>query len=110
MLQELWKRHGYDLSNSFAELSKECQDALLFGTGDEIEFKYKSKNGNHKGVFRNKFEGIIGNLERRYHQTNSAHVREWIESFMRVIECPECGGARLKTRSQISKNRRLRDS
>jgi excinuclease ABC subunit A len=43
-----------------------------------------------------KFEGIINNLQRRYHQTNSNYIREWIEGFMNMIDCPDCKGARLK--------------
>ncbi|HOC26179.1 MAG TPA: excinuclease ABC subunit UvrA, partial [bacterium] len=52
--------------------------------------------GRMEGTYRNKFEGIIKNMERRYNQTESSGIREWIESFMDVIPCPECRGARLR--------------
>jgi len=87
---------GYSLDTPFKDLSEECQKALLFGTDEEIEFKYSSRSGRHRGVFRNKYEGIIKNLERRYQQTDSPHIREWIEGFMRVAPCPVCKGARLR--------------
>ncbi len=87
---------GCSLDTPFKDLPEACQKALLFGTDEEIEFKYSSRSGRHKGTFRNKYEGIIKNLERRYHQTDSAHIREWIEGFMKVVTCPMCNGARLR--------------
>ncbi|HPG38796.1 MAG TPA: excinuclease ABC subunit UvrA [bacterium] len=90
------ERYNYTIDTPFAELSPQCRHALLYGTDEQIEFDYKSRSGNHEGVFRHKFEGVIRNLERRYHQTDSPGIREWIEKFMSVVPCPECGGARLR--------------
>ena len=69
---------GYTIDTPFEKLSKECRHALLYGTKKEIEFNYKSRSGNHQGTFRNKFEGIVKNLERRYMQTDSSGIREQI--------------------------------
>ena len=90
------EKYGFDIDTPFNELSPECQNAILYGTDEQIAFDYKSRSGNHEGVFRHKFEGVIRNLERRYHQTDSAGIREWIEKFMNVVDCPDCGGSRLK--------------
>jgi excinuclease ABC subunit A len=95
--------YGYSINTPFNEVSSDCQDALLFGTKEEMQFNYRSRTGSHQGTFRNKFEGIIKNLERRYHQTDSAGVREWIEGFMRMVPCPDCGGARLRQEARSVK-------
>ena len=60
-----------------------------------MEYHYVSKNGNTR-VSRDYFEGIITNLERRYIETKSGWIREWIERFMMELPCPTCGGSRLK--------------
>ncbi|NIA30029.1 MAG: excinuclease ABC subunit UvrA [Actinobacteria bacterium] len=94
---------GYTVDTPFEKLSAECQHALLYGTKKEIEFNYKSRSGNHQGTFRNKFEGIVKNLERRYRQTDSPGIREQIEAYMNVILCPDCGGARLRPEARFVK-------
>ncbi|MBN1999597.1 excinuclease ABC subunit UvrA [candidate division KSB1 bacterium] len=87
---------GFAVNTPFEKLDKNCRQALLYGTKDEIDFRYESRSGRHEGRFRTRFEGVIKNLERRYHQTDSPGIREWIEGFMNVIPCPECGGSRLR--------------
>ena len=94
---------GFTADTPFEKLSQECQHALLYGTKKEIEFNYKSRSGNHQGTFRNKFEGIVKNLERRYRQTDSPGIREQIEAYMNVIPCPDCGGARLRPEARFVK-------
>ena len=59
-----------------------------------LEFKYTSKNGNTRNS-KDYFEGIITNLERRYVETKSNWIREWIENYMTESVCPKCKGARL---------------
>ncbi|MDZ7725771.1 MAG: excinuclease ABC subunit UvrA [candidate division KSB1 bacterium] len=87
---------GESLDTPVQDLSPECQHALMYGTDEELEFNYASKSRRHTGTFRTTYEGIVGNLERRYRQTNSQHIRDWIEGFMNLINCPDCGGARLR--------------
>ncbi|MDZ7371334.1 MAG: excinuclease ABC subunit UvrA, partial [candidate division KSB1 bacterium] len=91
--------YGYTLDTPFEQLSEACRHALLYGTDEEIAFAYESRNGAHSGTFRSKWEGIVGNLERRYRQTDSQYIRDWIESYMNVVECPVCHGTRLKPES-----------
>ena len=90
------ERYGHTMETPFDQLSPECQQVLLYGSDEEMEFNYRSSTGRMEGTYRNKFEGIIKNMERRYGQTESSGIREWIESFMEVIPCPECQGARLR--------------
>jgi len=94
---------GFTVDTPFDDLSPECQHALIYGTKEEMSFSYSSRSGRHQGRFKTKWEGIVGNLERRYTQTDSEGIREWIESFMNVIDCPDCGGDRLRPEARAVK-------
>lgn len=94
-LKSLAKFYNIDLSKPVKELSKKELDIILYGSPDKLEFNYTSKNGNTRTT-TDYFEGIITNLERRYIETKSGWIREWIEQFMMELPCSECNGARLK--------------
>jgi len=84
-----------DMDRPIKKLTRKELDIVLYGTDDILTFNYTSKSGNtrtSKGVY----EGIITNLERRYVETKSTWIREWIENYMTELECPKCKGARLK--------------
>ncbi len=98
MLETLAGHYGFNLRKPFRELSEEHQRVILYGSGDkEIRFFYE-RNGKKEYYYR-RFEGVIGNLERRYHETESADIREEIERYMSVHPCPKCHGDRLKEES-----------
>ena len=84
-----------DLDKPIKKLTKEELDIILYGSKDVLEFNYISKNGNTRKT-TDYFEGIITNLERRYIETKSGWIREWIEKFMMELPCPTCEGSRLK--------------
>ena len=85
-----------DLDKPVRELSKEKLEIVLYGTrGKEIPIKYKSSKG-HEFTFARDFEGVVGNLERRYRETNSEYMRERISEFMSDKPCPTCKGQRLR--------------
>ena len=86
--------YGIDMDKSVKNLTKQELDIVLYGSNDIITFKYTAKNGNTR-VSKGTFEGIITNLERRYMETKSTWIREWIENYMTELECPRCHGARL---------------
>jgi len=71
---------------------------LLYGTGDNV-FKMKYSSKRWTGTYSGGWEGAIHNLNRRYNQTQSSHIREWIEQFMSLKPCPECTGSRLRPES-----------
>ena len=85
-----------DMDKPFKKLTKKEKNIILYGTDEIINFNYVAKNGN-KRVTKDNFEGIINYLERRYIETNSNWIREWLDSFMIESECPVCHGARLKS-------------
>ena len=90
----LSKYYDIDLDMPIKKLSKEKLNILLYGSNDLIEFNYKSKNGNTRKT-KELFEGIVTNLERRYLETKSEWIRDWIEGFMTELVCPTCHGSRL---------------
>ena len=94
-LEIVCKHYNIDLSKPIKKLTKEELDIILYGTDEVIHFNYSSKSGN---TFNNygTFEGIITNLERRYLETTSTWIREWLENYMIELPCPTCKGSRLK--------------
>ena len=90
----LSKNLGIDLTKPIGELEKDKLDILLFGTDEEFNFEYTSKNGN-KRYTKESYEGIVNNLERRYIETGSGWIRDWIDGYMIENECPVCKGSRL---------------
>jgi excinuclease ABC subunit A len=77
----------------------EIYQKLLYGTDEKILFTHTNTDKSGKWEYRSGFEGIIKNLERRYKETKSDAVREWLEEFMREITCPVCEGMRLRPES-----------
>ncbi len=95
MIQSLASHYDFDLETPFSELPKKLQDVVLYGSGGEkIEFYYENSRGMQIKN-RHRFEGVIPNLERRYHETESGAVREELTKFLNSQDCPDCGGARL---------------
>lgn len=87
--------YGFDPEAPFSALPKTIQDMILYGSGKEIiEFNYPGATGTAK-TKRHHFEGIIANMERRYHETDSALVREELSKYLSQKICPVCEGARL---------------
>ncbi len=84
-----------DMDKPFNKLTKKQKDIILYGSPDIIHFNYKTKSGN---IMNNKdfYEGVINNLERRYMETSSTWIREWLENYMIEHTCETCNGARLQ--------------
>ncbi|MEG2457556.1 MAG: excinuclease ABC subunit UvrA [Bacilli bacterium] len=84
-----------DLYKPFKDLTRKEQEIILYGSEDKIPFVYESKSGS---ILKSNdvFEGVITNLERRYMETNSGYIRQWIEGYMTELPCLECHGARLE--------------
>ena len=94
-LDTVAKHYNIDLNKKIKDLTKEELDIILYGTKEPLTFNYKSKNGNTRKT-TSYYEGIITNLERRYIETKSTWIREWIEGYMTELTCPTCKGSRLK--------------
>jgi excinuclease ABC subunit A len=96
MLQSMAEHYGFDLDTTFENLPQEVQDIVLYGSGKEsINFKYLNERGSW--IQRSHaFEGIVHNLERRYHETDSITVREELAKYLNSRPCPDCEGTRLR--------------
>ncbi len=95
MLDSLCEHYGIDVYSPFRKLPKEVQEEFLYGSGKE-EIKFHFERDDRRYSYMRPFEGIISNLERRYHETDSYQIREEIEKYMSIMPCPICRGARLK--------------
>ncbi len=95
MLSSLAKHYRFDLETPFKKLSKKNQEILLYGNKEEIQFRYMQENG-HTVTRKHAFEGIIPNMERRYHETESNYVREELAKYLTQKSCTACLGTRLK--------------
>jgi excinuclease ABC subunit A len=100
MLDSLAKHYGFDVDAPIRTLKKKHRDAILHGSGqDKIDFSYVNDRGDVIQR-RHRFEGVIPNMERRYHETDSNMVRENLQRFLTVRACPSCTGTRLKEASR----------
>ncbi len=96
MLKSLAEHFGFDVDAPFASLKKEQQQAILHGSGrKEIEFKYLNDRGDIV-LRKHPFEGILPNMDRRYHETESMAVREELSKYLASQCCPVCDGSRLR--------------
>lgn len=99
MLKGVANHYVFMFSTPFEKLPEHVQEVILYGSGQEelvFEFDHASGKGRGSGVYKSIFEGVIPNLERRYKQTQSSAVRQWIELYMSITDCPSCHGARLR--------------
>ena len=93
-INTLAKHYNIDLNKPIKDLKKEELNLILYGSNETLEFNYVSSNGNTRKT-TDYYEGIINNLERRYIETKSGWIREWLDKFMMELPCTTCEGARL---------------
>ena len=93
-LECLCKHYKISLTKPFKKLTEREKDLILYGSDELINFHFTSKSGNVTNQ-TDYYEGIINNLERRYMETSSSWIREWLEKFMIEQTCEVCNGARL---------------
>ena len=89
------EHYNIDMNKPFKNLTKKEKNIVFFGSTEPLNFVYTAKNGN-KRYSTGFFEGVINNLERRYIETSSSWIREWLDNYMMELVCPVCHGARLK--------------
>ncbi|WP_098749164.1 excinuclease ABC subunit UvrA [Paenibacillus sp. EZ-K15] len=98
-LKSVCVHFGIPLDKPVSTFSQEQMNKLLYGTGNEkVHFRYENDFGQRKEAYVT-FEGIIPNLERRYRDTNSEGIREYIEGYMSSKPCDVCKGHRLRKES-----------
>ncbi len=95
LLEALSRHYQFDIRTPFVKLPEKLQKTILYGSGDE-EVRFFYDQGERRHFYKKPFEGVIPNLQRRYHETDSDTVRGNLERFMSVVPCPTCKGARLR--------------
>ena len=98
IISSLAAHYQFDIDAPFAQLPEKIQKLLLYGSGKEtIEFKFASVTNASTAnkTRRHPFEGVIANMERRYHETDSVAVREELTKYLSQKMCASCQGARL---------------
>ncbi|MEA1939591.1 MAG: excinuclease ABC subunit UvrA [Candidatus Caldatribacteriota bacterium] len=100
LLKGLADFYNFNLDTIFCELEPKIQNILLYGSReDKISFKYQNDEKNVYWSYENKFEGVVNNLKRRHRETKSEYIRTEIEKYMNIVDCPSCGGKRLRPES-----------
>ena len=95
MLEQACEHFGIDFDTPFKELSKEQKELLFLGSNEEtFHFHYENEFGGVRDVDI-PFEGILTNINRRYHETNSDYTREQMKLYMTELTCETCHGYRL---------------
>jgi len=95
VLKGMSKEYNFRFTTPWRRMPEEARDAILYGTkGEMITVKYRSEKA--EGEWHREFEGVIPNLQRRYKETSSGGVRNWIETYMRTLPCPSCEGGRIR--------------
>ncbi|MFY9567351.1 MAG: excinuclease ABC subunit UvrA, partial [Nitrososphaeraceae archaeon] len=96
MLRDVGKRLGFTLNTPISKMSAKQLNTILYGTNENIHYKYQSKHSDSTWEYRGSFEGVVPNLERLYKETESEAKREAMQEFMRELRCDRCNGRRLK--------------
>ena len=97
-LECLCNHYKISLTKPFNKLTDKEVDLIFYGSKEPIKFNYSSKSGNITNQV-DFYEGIINNLQRRYMETSSEWIRDWLENYMMETVCETCHGARLNNDS-----------
>ncbi len=101
LLQSLARHYKFSIETHFDALPEKIRKLILYGSGNEvISFRYVNERGGSV-TRRHAFEGVIPNMERRYHETESQMVREELAKYLSSRPCPDCGGTRLKREARF---------
>jgi len=92
----LAKHYDFSLDTPLNKLPKRILNTILYGTEEEVKVKYVNRDGTGHFQYNTQFSGILEELKRRYMETQSQGVKDWLEKFMSQKPCDECEGKRLK--------------
>ena len=98
VIKSLSEHYKFKFTTPWIKLDPQIRQVLLYGAGNE-SFKMKYSSDKWSGVYTGGWEGAIPSLMRRYKQTKSPGIRNWIEQFMSLRPCSTCKGMRLKKES-----------
>ncbi len=96
VLEAVAEQEDFSMNVSVKDLPKRVRDLVLFGTGKNTYVVEGVDTYGRMRAFKTTYEGVINNLERRYRETDSDYIRQEIERYMRIEQCPVCFGKRLR--------------
>ncbi len=95
LLEGVADQLGFSIKSRWDQLPARAQKAVLHGTDEQVHVRYKNRYGRERSYYAS-YEGVVPWLERRHAETDSDWSREKYEGYMREVDCPTCGGTRLK--------------
>lgn len=99
MLEQAMETFDVDMDTPFEDLTEEEQNLVLYGSGErEFHFHYVNDFGGERNIDL-PFEGVVNNINRRYHETNSDFTRNVMRGYMNELPCPTCHGYRLNNQA-----------
>lgn len=96
LIEAVARQLGFDVFTPLSQLSEEQFNGLMYGTKERLNFTMKARRGDAQWSHRGAWEGLLPQAQRLYAQTESEFRKRELERFMRIFDCPTCGGARLK--------------
>ena len=97
-IDALAEHYKFDINTPFQKLPAPIQHVLLHGSGGE-NVRFYADRGGRRFFYTRPFEGVLNQLDRRYKETTSLHVRLDLSRYINLRDCPTCEGARLKKES-----------
>jgi excinuclease ABC subunit A len=94
--ESLAKHFKFKLSTPFKEYPKKIKDIIFNGTEESVDFHYENREGTGYFDYNSRWQGIVADLKRRYSESSSEGVKDWLERFMTQNECESCHGKRLR--------------
>lgn len=99
MLEQAMTSFGIDMDTPFENLTEGEQNLVLYGSGErEFHFHYINDFGGERNIDL-PFEGVVNNIDRRYHETNSDFTRNVMRGYMNELPCATCHGYRLNNQA-----------
>jgi excinuclease ABC subunit A len=96
VFEALAKRLKFSLETPWKDLPLKAQNAILYGSDADLEIHYENQKGTGHFDYNTRFRGILHDMRRRYHQTQTPGIKDWYETFMSQKPCETCQGKRLK--------------
>ncbi len=94
--EALARHYAFSLDAPFSELPEPVMHAIFHGTDEEVRVRYDNREGTGHFEYQSRFPGILAELKRRWMETTSDGIKQWLERFMTEKPCETCRGRRLK--------------
>jgi len=95
LFEGLAKHYNFSLKTPLKDLKPEIIDILLNGSKEKIHVKYENRKKTGHFAFQKSFPGMVKDLRRRYEESSSEGVKDWLEGYMTRRQCERCHGMRL---------------